>query len=113
MDAGTSCTVGTDMRTLLLMTLVAGCHHDNTGQMSAPDMSVDDHDMLDIRDDLAGLEAAICGTNSKKAEQGGLDLVFAIDNSYSMDYNLKWDQVSAALKGFIGDPKFNGLGVGI
>ena len=102
------------MRSLLLISLAAaGCKHDNKGQMGAPDLAVPSDDMLDVRDDLAGLEAAICGTNSKKAEQVGLDLMFAIDNSYSMDFNLKWDEVSAALKSFITDPKFSGLGVGI
>src|SRR5204863_7148342 len=113
MGAETSCTVATEMRALFLMMLPAGCHHDNRGQTGAPDMSVDDQDMLYLVDDLAGLEAAICGTNSKKAEQVGLDLVFAVDNSYSMDYNLKWQEVSAALKSFISDPRFGGLGVGI
>jgi hypothetical protein len=99
---------------LIALLLVAGCKHDNRGQQGAPDLSAEDPgDMLDVRDDLTGFEASICGTNSKKAEQVGLDLLFVIDNSYSMDYNLKWEQVSAALKGFIGDPKFNGLGVGI
>ena len=84
--------------------------------MGAPDLSVVDVDMNGTvveLDDLAGVEAAVCGSNSKKAEQVGLDLFFAIDNSYSMVFNLKWDEVSAALESFISDPKFNGLGVGI
>jgi hypothetical protein len=104
------------MRAVLIFALITfawGCHHDNTGQMGAPDASVDDTDMFLRIDDLAGLEAAVCGTNSKKAEQVGLDVVFAVDNSYSMDFNLKWQEVSAALESFLGDPKFNGLGVGI
>jgi hypothetical protein len=104
------------MRAVLIFALITfawGCHHDNTGQMGAPDASVDDTDMFLRIDDLAGLEAAVCGTNSKKAEQVGLDVVFAVDNSYSMDFNLKWQEVSAALVSFLGDPKFNGLGVGI
>jgi von Willebrand factor type A domain len=100
---------------LLLAAALAGCKHDNAGQAGAPDLSVDTNDLAGtVRiDDLAGLEAAICGTNSKKAEQVGLDLVFAIDNSYSMDFNLKWAEVSTALESFINDPKFAGLGVGI
>jgi hypothetical protein len=102
------------MRTLLLITALLGCKHDNRGQEGAPDLSaIDPGDMHGVLDDLTGFEASICGTNSKKAEQVGLDLLFVIDNSYSMDYNLKWEQVSAALKGFISDPKFAGLGVGI
>jgi hypothetical protein len=103
------------MSIVLIAVALAGCKHDNAGQSGAPDLAVDDNDLAGTNriDDLAGLEAAICGTNSKKAEQVGLDLVFAIDNSYSMDFNLKWAEVSTALESFINDPKFAGLGVGI
>jgi hypothetical protein len=107
------------MRTLAYMICCAaalsGCKHSNAGQEGAPDLAVDDEDMnrsIEV-DDLLGVEAAVCGSNTKMAQQVGLDLFFAIDNSYSMDFNLKWDEVSAALQSFINDPKFAGLGVGI
>jgi hypothetical protein len=42
-----------------------------------------------------------------------LDLFLLLDVSGSMDYDYKWPGVKSALKSFIGNPRFDGLGVGV
>jgi len=42
-----------------------------------------------------------------------LDLFLLLDVSGSMDYDFKWAGVKSALKSFIANPRFDGLGVGV
>ena len=42
-----------------------------------------------------------------------LDLMLLLDVSGSMDYDYKWAGVKSALKSFVGDARFDGLGVGV
>lgn len=66
-----------------------------------------------MRDDLAGVDGLFCVSQSKQVDTIGVDLVFLIDTSYSMDFNLKWESVAIALKSFFDDPRFAGVGVGL
>jgi hypothetical protein len=63
--------------------------------------------------DLADVDGLFCVSSSKKVEQIGVDLLFLIDTSYSMDFNLKWEAVAQALKAFVDDPRFAGITVGL
>jgi hypothetical protein len=65
------------------------------------------------RDDLAGVDGLFCVSQMKQVDTVGVDLVFLIDTSYSMDFNLKWESVAAALRSFVQNPAFHGVGVGL
>jgi Mg-chelatase subunit ChlD len=54
-----------------------------------------------------------CAAQTKKAELVPLDLLVALDTSYSMDFGGKWTSVKAALESFITDPSLDGLGLGL
>lgn len=101
-------------RALLIVVLLAGCRHSNQGKqldLSVPDMGRDG--FIAPEDDLAGVEAAVCGALARQAESIGVDLFFALDTSFSMDFNLKWVSVAQALKLFLGNPRLGGVGVGL
>ncbi len=42
-----------------------------------------------------------------------LDIMLLLDVSGSMDYDFKWAGVKSALRSFVGNPRFDGLGVGV
>lgn len=56
---------------------------------------------------------AACATSSKKAELTPLDLMIVQDTSYSMDFDWKWVSVKAALKAFVMNSAFDGMGVAL
>jgi len=63
--------------------------------------------------DTTGREMQTCAEVSRKAELPPLDMLLALDTSYSMDFNQKWPAVKAALKVFATDPSFASVGVGL
>ncbi|MEY2582063.1 MAG: hypothetical protein QOE09_1912 [Ilumatobacteraceae bacterium] len=59
-----------------------------------------------------------CASTGAKATPNQVDIYVMLDQSGSMqgggaNSGLRWDPVTAALKGFIGDPRSAGLGIGI
>jgi hypothetical protein len=56
---------------------------------------------------------AVCSTTTKKAEKVPLDMVIALDTSFSMDFDGKWIHVKDAMKSFVGNPAYAELGVGL
>ncbi len=104
---------------MALLAVSAGAckHHNNPNEFdfSVPvDLSdVDEARMVRPNDDLLNFEAAICAQSTKQAQQVGVDLLFLLDTSYSMDFNLKWISVSNALEQFLDDPTLTGVGVGL
>ena len=56
---------------------------------------------------------AACATTSKKAQLTPLDLMIVQDTSYSMDFDWKWVSVKSALKAFVANPAFAGMGVAV
>src|SRR5205085_6898772 len=86
--------------------LAAACRHD----LGAPPPDLGGNGG---RFDLSDEDPLYCVSSSKKVEQIGVDLLFLIDTSYSMDFNLKWEAVAQALKAFVDDPRFAGTGVGL
>jgi Mg-chelatase subunit ChlD len=56
---------------------------------------------------------AACATSSKKAELTPLDLMIVQDTSYSMDFDWKWVSVKAALRAFVTNSAFDGMGVAL
>ena len=57
--------------------------------------------------------ADACPSVKKQAQKVPLDLVLAIDNSFSMQFENKWTNLSAALDAFVDDPASAGLDFGI
>jgi hypothetical protein len=62
--------------------------------------------------DAQGADGA-CAVVKKQAEHLPVDLVFAIDTSFSMDFDDKWTNLSAALEAFVWDPGSTGLDIGL
>ncbi|MBI5526544.1 MAG: VWA domain-containing protein [Deltaproteobacteria bacterium] len=56
---------------------------------------------------------AVCGSENREVKLHPLDMMIVLDVSYSMDYDRKWVSVKSALKSFVHDPQFAGLGVGL
>ena len=56
---------------------------------------------------------AACGAVKKQAQKLPVDLVLGIDTSFSMDFESKWTNLSAALETFVSDPASSGLDLGI
>jgi hypothetical protein len=56
---------------------------------------------------------AVCGSENREVRLHPLDIMIVLDVSYSMDYDRKWTSVKSALKSFVFDPEFSGLGVGL
>jgi hypothetical protein len=54
-----------------------------------------------------------CASVSKKAENIPLDMVIGLDTSFSMDFDEKWTNVSAALESFVTNPSYSDLGIGL
>ncbi len=95
-----------------------GCKHHNNPNQFDFSMPIDFSDSDEARmvvphDDLLNVEASICAQTTKQAQQVGIDLLFLLDNSYSMDYDLKWLSVSNALETFLMDPTLTGVGAGL
>src|SRR5689334_7908358 len=87
---------------------VAGCRHHNSGGFDGGT----DGGIIAGEDDDGGLGPA-CVSASAEVQTLGADVLFVLDTSYSMDYNLKWSSVSQALEQFLQDPRFTGLGAGL
>jgi hypothetical protein len=94
---------------LLLALLAGGCRHQNPGVGNGDgDGGAGSGDGgVTIPDGM------VCSTQSAKVSALGVDIVFLLDTSYSMDFNLKWSSVAQALVSFLGDPRFDGVGVGL
>lgn len=56
---------------------------------------------------------AACVTGSAEARLTPLDIALAVDTSYSMDFDFKWQGVSGALLTFASAPGFKNLGVAL
>jgi hypothetical protein len=54
-----------------------------------------------------------CATSSKAAQKVPLDMVIALDTSFSMDFDQKWTNIRAALKSFVANPAYADLGIGL
>lgn len=54
-----------------------------------------------------------CGAGQRKAETAPLDMIIALDTSFSMDFLGKWPAVKSALRSFFNDPSFADLSVGL
>jgi hypothetical protein len=91
-----------------LLALV-GCRHHNDGGWDGGGGA---NDMGVVFDEDAGI-GATCVSAAAAVTTLGADVVFLLDTSYSMDYNLKWSSVSQALEQFLQDPRFTGIGAGI
>jgi hypothetical protein len=95
---------------VMLVLALSGCRHNNgrngwdSGVKPIVDMSV----KLELPD---GFES--CAMQTESVQTLGADVVFLMDTSYSMDYDLKWATVSVGLEQFLQDPKFTGIGVGL
>jgi hypothetical protein len=57
--------------------------------------------------------SAACVTGSAEARLTPLDIGLAVDTSYSMDFDFKWQGVSGALVTFASAPRFKNLGVAV
>lgn len=55
----------------------------------------------------------VCSAEVKPIKLNPLDLLVVLDVSYSMDYDQKWLSVKSAMKSFVSNPDFKGLGVGL
>jgi len=56
---------------------------------------------------------AACASVKKKAASLPVDLVFGIDESFSMAFENKWTDLTGALDSFVADPASSGLDMGI
>jgi hypothetical protein len=91
---------------LLLVSAVAGCDSNTAAPIDKGPAVIDSGDGHTS-------EGMNCVEISRKAELPPLDMLIALDTSYSMDFSQKWDSVKAALKQFAVDPRFADLGVGL
>jgi hypothetical protein len=91
-----------------LLLTAGGCDSNTTAPIDKGPGLVDT-----VGDGTAGSEAKNCVEISRKAELPPLDMLIALDTSYSMDFSQKWDSVKAAMKQFATDPRFANLGVGL
>jgi hypothetical protein len=64
-------------------------------------------------DDGGGGDASGCDSVSKTAQKVPLDMVIGLDTSFSMVFDDKWTNVSAALKSFVTNPSYADLGIGL
>jgi len=55
----------------------------------------------------------VCASEVKPIKLSPLDLLVVLDVSYSMDYDQKWLAVKSAMKSFVANAEFKGLGVGL
>ncbi len=61
----------------------------------------------------SGSSGGGCATTSKKAEKVPVDMVLALDTSFSMDFDSKWQNLRDALKSFVANPAYADLGIGL
>jgi hypothetical protein len=95
-------------RTLFILALaLVGCRHENPGVGGDNDGGIDTDGGYWEQDGM------VCASQAAKVQALGADLLFLLDTSYSMDFNLKWDSVSKAMLSFVGDSRFDGVGVGL
>ena len=101
------------MRSAMMVLVVAGVAcNSNNGNNGNPDGTGGTDDMMNMLVDI-GFDPNNCGGTTQKVELAPLDMVITLDTSGSMDFDLKWVSVQAALEDFVSDPRFNGLGVGL
>jgi len=60
-----------------------------------------------------GFKPDSCAGVSKQAELPPVDMLLALDTSYSMDFYGKWPAIKSALKTFANDPRFSDVGVAL
>lgn len=103
-----------DMRLVLLAALaVSGCKHHNSGGGYDGGLVGDGGPIVHIGDGGNGGLTPACVSSAAAVQALGADVLFLLDTSYSMDYNLKWTSISQALEQFLQDPRFTGIGAGI
>ncbi len=78
---------------------------------NAPDLTIDPS-LVDMKTSF-NFDFEGCTSNSKQTEVLPLDIVLALDNSYSMDYDGKWEAVKAAIKSFSKSGKSAGISLGL
>jgi Mg-chelatase subunit ChlD len=54
-----------------------------------------------------------CATQTSQAQKQPLDMVIALDTSFSMDFDDKWINVRDAMSTFVGNPNYADLGIGL
>lgn len=62
---------------------------------------------------MFNLDLESCVSNSKQTEVLPLDILIALDTSYSMDFDAKWPSVKTALKSFAKSQKSAGISLGL
>ncbi|MFO0674934.1 MAG: vWA domain-containing protein [Polyangiaceae bacterium] len=68
----------------------------------------------DARPDPTDLQdGAACASQSQEVELAPLDMLIALDTSFSMDFDEKWPNVSNAITSFTKNATFDGLGVAL
>lgn len=103
---------------ILFIISTGGCQGDGTHVLKDPPDLGPDLPNYSIIDWGAAPETryhtdAKCARLETKVELLPLDMLIALDTSYSMDFKAKWPSVKEAIKVFTTDPRFTGLGVGI
>ena len=95
---------------LIVATAYAGCDSELRGRGFDAGAPRDDFGAFD----LTGFDTGqTCATQSSTVKLTPLDMILALDNSRSMDWDQKWNSVRKAIKAFVADPAFTGLGVGV
>jgi hypothetical protein len=61
----------------------------------------------------AGEGGDACLSTTKQATKIPVDMIIALDTSFSMDFDAKWPHVRDAVKAFVSNPAYAELGVGI
>ena len=98
-----------NLQLLAVVVLAAGgCQHDNRAGWDGGGIDGG----IPGEDDDGGL-GPVCVSATSAVQTLGADVLFLLDTSYSMDYNLKWSSVSQALEQFLQDPRFTGIGAGL
>lgn len=103
---------------LSLLGILASCQPDSIhGITPSPDgvhdMPIYDSGPPSDADATIYSNDAICATQSKEVGLLPLDMLIVLDTSYSMDFNSKWPSIKKAIKTFVSNQQFAGLGVGI
>jgi hypothetical protein len=80
------------------------------GKKSEQDATAENRDAAML---LTAGDAGGCATLKKQAHLAPVNLALGIDTSFSMDFESKWVNLSAALDAFVGDPASSGLNLGL
>ena len=88
---------------------VAACGSDGAGDVA--DAGGDGPLFAGDGSDDPGFEG--CATDTRQAERQPVDMMIALDTSFSMDFDDKWINVREAMKSFVANPAYADLGIGL